>query len=321
MHSTDALVYLLFVLMATVIWFFNAFSTRRTVTLTIPVTYTHMPEDYIFVNPPVDHIRISLEDEGIDLFHNRERQYTLSFDLSDYIHGEEDSFVIPLDDVRQAIAQQLVGDAALLAFAPEVITGSYTRQHEKQVPVIYTGHVKPAAQHQLCGEAEIHPRIVHVYGNEQVLHSIERVETYPVDYEGVQDTFRTRLALVCPPGVRLMPDSVQLSVVSELFTERTMVLPIRTPDLSASGRTLHLFPEQASVTLRIGTAWFNTISEQDIHVYVDAPKATTDRLTVHVESTNPHITHLRVKPQEVEYLIERYETLTDGGSAAPVPED
>jgi len=245
----------------------------------------------------------------------------LTFDLSERLTGEEGTFIIPMDELRQAIAQQLVGDASLSAFAPELLTGSYTRQHEKTVPVVYTGQVKPAAQHQLCGDITLTPSSVKVYGTEQDIAAVTHIETALTDYEGVQDTFRTRLALVAPKGLRILPDSVQLTAVAEQFTEKAMQLDIRTPNLKQPGKILHLFPNQATVTFRIGTAWFNSVTESDIKVYVDKPQKGSDHLPVLVESNNPQITHIRVKPQEVEYLIESYETPTDGGSATAVPED
>ncbi len=313
--------YLSFVLLATVIWFTNAFSTRRTVTMVIPVTYTHMPDDYVFTNAPTDHVHVTLEDEGIDLFHNRERLYELTFDISELITGNEGTFVIPMDELRQAIAQQLVGDAALAAFAPELLTGSYTRQHEKTVPIVYTGQIKPAIQYQLRDEVTLTPGVAKIYGTKQSLEAITQIETTLTDYEGVQDTFNTRLALIAPDNVRVVPDSVSLHVVAEQFTEKAMQLRISTPDLSKENQVLHLFPDHVTATFRVGTAWFNEVKESDIEVLVDMPQTGNDHLPVHVDNRNPHITHIRIKPEEVEYLIEKYETPTDGGLAAPVSEN
>ena len=311
--------YLSFVLLATIIWFTNAFSTRRTVTMVIPVTYTHLPDNYIFTVPPTDHVHVTLEDEGVDLFRNRKRLYELVFDLEGYIeHEDEGTFVIPMDELRQAIAQQLVGDAALVAFAPELLTGSYTRQHEKSVSVVYTGHIKPAPQHQLCGDIVLTPEVVTIYGTEKDLAAIDHIETSLTDFEGVQDTFITRLALLAPSNIRVVPDSIRLQVAAEQFTEKAMQIRISAPDMK-DNRMLHLFPDQVTVTFRIGTAWFAEVQESDLKVFVDLPQNGIDHLPVHVESNNPHITHIRVKPEEVEYLIEHYETPTDGGSAAAVP--
>lgn len=321
MHSKDALMYLSFVLLATVIWFANAFSTRRTVTMTIPVTYTHIPEDYIFTAAPTDHVYVTLEDEGVDLFNNRKRLFELTFDLSEHLTGEEGTFIIPMDELRQAIAQQLVGDASLSAFVPELLTGSYTRQHEKIVPVIYNGQVKPAVQHQLCDEISLLPDSVKVYGTEQDLMAVTQIETALTDYEGVQDTFQTRLALLAPKGLRIVPDSVRLTAVAERFTERAMQVEIDVPDLQTPEQRLHLFPNQVTVTFRIGTSWFSSVQDGDIKAYVDLPQKGVDHLPVRVECSNPHVTYMRVKPQEVEYLIESYETPTDGRSAAAVSED
>ena len=321
LHSKDALVYLAFVLLATIIWFTNAFSTRREITISVPVNYVHIPDDYIFTTPPTDHIRVSIEDEGLDLFHDRNRLYRLTFDLSEYMHEDESTFVIPMDELRQAIVQQLAGDAALVAFAPELISGSYTRQQEKTVPVVYTGNIKPSLQHQLCGDAVLTPRVVRVFGTEQDLATIDHVETALTDYEGVQDTFVTRLPLIIPKGTRVLPDTVGLQVVAERFTEKAMQLTICTPDLGTDGQRMHLFPDHVTVTFHVGTTWFASINESDIEAYVELPQDGNDHLAVKVESHNPHITHIRIKPEEVEYLIENYDTHPDGGFAASVPED
>ena len=342
LHSKDALVYLSFVLLATIIWFTNAFSTRRTVTMTIPVTYTHIPDDYIFTSAPTNHVHVTLEDEGIDLFANRKRLYELTFDLSERLTGEEGTFIIPMDELRQAIAQQLVGDASLSAFAPELLTGSYTRQHEKTVPVVYTGQIKPAAQHQLCGDITLTPSSVKVYGTEQDIAAVTHIETALTDYEGVQDTFNTRLALVAPKGLRILPDSVQLTAVADnigglwkkydhnpIFQRVGGLVGVGHHSFfkDKDGKLRIVFHAHHTTTkihprdMYIGTAWFNSVTESDIKVYVDKPQKGSDHLPVLVESNNPHITHIRVKPQEVEYLIESYETPTDGGSATAVPED
>ena len=321
MRSKDALVYLSFVLLATVIWFTNAFNTRRELTISVPVSYTQLPDEYIFTTPPINQIRVSIEDEGIDLFRDRKRLYRLVFDLTAYIHEEGGTFIIPMDEVRQTIVQQLAGDATLTAFTPEQLSGTYTRQQEKTVPIVYTGQIKPAAQHQLCSDVILTPTTANVYGTEQTLAAIDHIETALTDYEGVQDSFATRLPLIVPEGTRVLPDSVGLHVVAERFTEKAMQLNICTPDLSQRGQRLHLFPGQVTVTFRVGTSWFASINEGDIEAYVDLPQEGTDHLTVQVESTNPHITHIRIKPQEVEYLIENYDTHSDGGPAASVPED
>lgn len=307
--------------MATIMWFTNAFSTRRDITIRIPVTYTHVPDDYIFTTKPTDHVHVRLEDEGVDLFRNRDRHYELTIDLSPYISGENGSFIIPMDEVRQAIAQQLVGDAVLAAFTPEVLTGAYTRQHEKLVPVVFSGKIKPAAQHQLCSPVEFTPQHVRVYGTEERIASITQVETALTEYEGVQDTFLTRLPLIIPQDVRLVPDTVGMRIVAEQFTEKALQLSIHSPGLARSDQRLHLFPEQVTVTFRVGTSWFTAVTAKDFEAYVDLPQPSTDHLPVKVECSNPHVTYIRVRPEEVEYLIERYETHTDGGSAAAVSED
>lgn len=304
LHSKDALVYLAFVLLATVIWLVHAYSTRRTHTIQVPVTYVGMPDNYLFTSEPSATLRLTIEDEGADFFHSRNKQYALVFDISDQICGEQGEVVLLPDDIRQAVAQQLTGDAAMISFEPEELHGAYTRQHEKKVPVVYRGQVHPALQYQLCGEPVIAPEKVSVYGTLETLKAIKSVETVLTDYEGVQDTFRTKLALQPIEGVRMLPDSVGLSIVAEQFTDKALTIPIHVSEAGNASHVVHLFPNQVQVTFRIGTNRFNCVSERDFEAYVELPEQVADHLPVHIRCKNSHITHLRVKPEEVEYLIE-----------------
>ena len=304
MHSTDALVYLAFVLLATVIWLVNAFNSRRTVTMQVPVTYVGMPDNYVFASELPATLRVTIEDEGVDLFRSRKRSYTLAFDVSAQIIGEQGTLELTPDDIRQALQQQLVGDATLVAFTPEELLGAFTRQHEKKLPVVYRGQIRLAPQYQMLDDPIICPEQVSAYGTREALKSLEAIETTLTDYEGVQDTFATSLALIAPAGVRLMPDSVRMTIVAEQFTEKALTIPIRVIDRGDTAHVVHVFPNQVQVTFRIGTNRFNSVGEENIEAYVELPEKVTDHLPVQVRCAEKHITHLRVKPEEVEYLIE-----------------
>lgn len=304
LHSKDALVYLSFVLLSTVIWLVHAFNTRRTVTMQVPVTYENVPDNYIFDSGLHSFLRVTVEDEGVDLFHSRDRSLSLSFDVSGMIRGEHGVLELTADDLRQALMQHLAGDAALVSFTPEELTASYTRQREKKVPVVYRGQVQPAPQYQLCGQPEVIPDHIHVYGTKEALREVDSVYTVLTDYEGVQDSFLTTLALLPVEGVRFLRDSVRMLIVTERFTDKALTLPICIPHDGDTTHVVHLFPNQVQVTFRIGTPYFNSVSEADMRAYVELPKKVTDRLPVRIRCNNPHITHLRVKPEEVEYLIE-----------------
>lgn len=311
LHSRDALVYMLFVVLASLIWVANAMSTRRTVHINIPIHYINIPDDYILTVTPAQRASVTIEDEGADLFRNRHRDYALVFDLAPLISGESGEFTISLDEIRQAIERQLAGDATLQAFSPEHLSGHYIREQSRVVPIRYEGQIKVASQYQLCGEVELRPREVQLFGSAEALSEVQEVSTILTDLEGVQDTFITRLPLLIPEGVRAIPDSVTICVPTEQFTEKTLSIAIRTPDLSASQQTVHLFPQQVQVTFRVGLAWFNSIDESCFDAFIELPKHPAKHLPVNLRFDNPHIRHIRLKPAEVEYLIENNEEKGD----------
>ena len=113
-----------------------------------------------------------------------------------------------------------------------------------------------------------------------------------------------RIALEIPRGVRTEADSVDLTVITERFTEKKFIVPIHVTGVP-EGRRIRLFPHEVEVTARVGLAHFAQVQPTDVHATVRYSPEREDKLDVELSYTNPFITDAWVYPGVVEFLMEQ----------------
>ena len=95
-----------------------------------------------------------------------------------------------------------------------------------------------------------------------------------------------------------------LELAKEQFTDKTFTLPIQVNNLPAQ-ETIHLFPQEVVVTVRVGISHFAQINEADLQAVCPYPTKGAATLPIEIIHTNPNITQIRTNIREVEYIIER----------------
>jgi hypothetical protein len=118
------------------------------------------------------------------------------------------------------------------------------------------------------------------------------------------DTSVLRIALDIPRGVRAEVDSLDLTVVTERFTVKKFIVPIRVTGVP-EGRRIRLFPHEVEVTVRVGMAHFNEVQPTDVHATCHYSPEREDKLDVELSYTNRFITAAWVYPGVVEFLMEQ----------------
>jgi hypothetical protein len=299
----ESLVFVFFLLLAGLIWYGHAMNSVRSASLPVKITYRGIPDDILFSDTLPDVIYIEVRDAGRRLKaygHSLE----LSPDLSSQIKGDNGNVVVPADLLRNGITTILQGTTKLQTVTPEQISGSYYRQQSKKVSVHLQATATPATQYQLLGAPEIQPDRVMIYGKQEQLDTIAFVNTEQLIVADIKDTVEATVSLAVPAGVRVTEKDIQVTYTAEQFTEKELLLPIKTHHVP-SGTHLRLFPSEVAVYLRVGVEHFNEIREQDIEVYCDYPQAPADKLTLKVRCDNPFVTCTRCNPASVEFLIEK----------------
>lgn len=297
-------VFACFVVFASLIWYAHAMSSVRSAVVPVTVTYSGVPDDVLLSDSLPTTIHLELRDAGRRLKLYGANPLAFSFNIGEQIKGESGTFVLSSDVIHSAVNSLLQGTTKLQSISPEQISGTYTRQHSKVVPIRLVADITPAAQHQLIGKPVVSTDSVTVRGSTELLCQVDSVTTEMLVLREVKDSVTTRVRLESVSGIRLAQEEVDVRILAEQFTEKVLTKSIVAKNVPENAH-LRLFPAEVNVMLRIGVSHFNDIDDSDVEVSCDFPTKAMDKLPLHVACSNPYVTFTRCTPAAVEFLIEQ----------------
>ena len=131
--------------------------------------------------------------------------------------------------------------------------------------------------------------------------------TQEVNLENISDTIRQRVALDNKKGVKFVPASVELTFPVDIYTEKTVEVPLRGINFPAD-KVLRAFPSKVQITFQVGLKRFRSIKASDFVInvsYEELLKLGSDKYTVKLKSAPRGINQIRIVPEQVDFLIEQ----------------
>ena len=301
----DVLTFLLFVVIATLVWYGHAMQSVRNTRVPVLIQYTGKPDAIGLKAPGLpDTVMIEVRDAGARLNTYHRDPLHLTIDLHSYIHGEKGRIYIPSDALRRSISDILQGTSRLIETQPEDITCDFFTEQEKSVLLVFRGDLKTANEYQIIGQPTLARKRMKIFGDEKTLSAIDTLYTEPQDLSEISDTMRVRCAIEVPQGVRTEEDSVELCIIAERFTEKKFTIPVHIKGVP-EGYHIRLFPKEVEVSVRVGMNHFSQVKANDIHATCAYSPERTDKLDVEISYTNPYITAAWAYPGVVEFILEQ----------------
>ena len=301
----DVLTFLLFVVIATLVWYGHAMQSVRNTHVPVLIQYTGKPDAIGLKTPGLpDTVMIEVRDAGARLNTYHRDPLHLTIDLHSYIHGEKGRIYIPSDALRRSISDILQGTSRLIETQPEDITCDFFTEQEKSVLLVFRGDLKTANEYQIIGQPTLARKRMNIFGDEKTLSAIDTLYTEPQDLSEISDTMRVRCAIEVPQGVRAEEDSVELCIIAERFTEKKFTIPVHIKGVP-EGYHIRLFPKEVEVSVRVGMNHFSQVKANDIHATCAYSPERTDKLDVEISYTNPYITAAWAYPGVVEFILEQ----------------
>ena len=301
----DVLTFLLFVLLAAILWYGHAMNSVRNTRVPVLIQYTGKPGNIGLGGEGLpDTVLIEVRDAGARLNTYHREPLRLTIDLRSYIHGEKGTIHVPSDALRRSISDILQGTSRLIETHPEEITCPYFTEQEKTVKLVSACSLTPANEYQIVGEPKLSRSHMKVYGEDKALEAADSLFTEALDLTDLSDTTVMRVALVVPKNMRAETDSVDLIVIAERFTEKKFIIPVTVSGVPENYR-VRLFPREVEVNVRVGISHFAQVTEKDIHAVCVYSPERKDKLDVEIRYTNPVITAAWAYPAVVEFLLEQ----------------
>lgn len=301
----DILTFLLFLVLAALIWYGHAMQSVRNTRVPVMMQYTGKPGNIGLGEPGLpDTVMIEVRDAGARLNTYHREPLHLTVDLRQYIHGEKGTIHVPTDALRRSISDILQGTSRLIDTKPEEISCPYFTEQEKTVVIAFNGEITPANEYQLVGHPELSRTSIKIFGQDKALAKIDTIYTEYSTLTDITDTMSTRMALALPQSVRTETDSINIRVITERFTEKKFIVPLHVLNVP-EGVHLRLFPNEVEVSVRVGISHFAQVQATDIKAVCIYTSERSDKLDVELRYSNPYITSAWVYPGVIEFMVEQ----------------
>ena len=300
-------VFLLFLCLSTIFWFLQTIQESTEVILAYRLVIEDLPNDIVFTGDVPNQINVTYTSKGWNAFYykfmrNEEPELVVNFKD---INQKSGKITIDANTLRRAILRKKPQGMTYKSSSPGKIETFYSNGQHKRVPVLFNGHVTTTAGRYQCGTI-ILPDSVDIYTPKHIYGSINNIKTENVTYTDLEDTLQTRLALLVPRGAKAIPDSVDVNICVDIFTDKTLQATVYSENVPHN-KLIRTFPLKVNITFLVSATLYNDITADDFLLVIDYNELKNDskRCRVHVRQKPSGIRNLRISPETIEYIIEQ----------------
>jgi len=304
--------YLICVAIASVFWFLNALSKIYTVEIVAPVEYVNLPNNKTLASNLPEKFEMTVRAHGFTILRRRLIFLFMpfSFNVNEMTNGrmldtKKTSFTFPTRQFLTEMSYQLSNDIEIVSMNPDTLFFRFDEMGQKLIKVKPLVKVDLKKQFQISGEISTEPNSIVVNGPQSTLDTLQFVYTVVKEFNAVNEAIRVKAEISPVKELFYDPQSVQLVIPVEEYTEAQQSVPILLTDVPANIK-VKLFPARVKVSFLVGLSRFSEIHPEDFKLavsYSDISQG-TQRLRIKTMSAPAYLYDVKITPEEIEYLIE-----------------
>ena len=266
--------YLVCVIIATCFWFLNALSKIYTVKIIAPVEYTNLPNNKTLANNLPEKFEMTIRSHGFTIL-RRKLIFLLgplSFNVNEMtnnrmLENKKNNFAFPTRQFLTELSYQLSNDIEILSMTPDTLFFRFGQMDQKRVKVKPLVKVNLKKQFQISGEITTEPNTIVVNGPQSALDTLQFVYTKTREYNAVDQSIQVKAEISPVKELFFDPQSVELVVPVEEYTEAQQLVPIALTDAPLDVK-VKLFPARVKVSFLVGLSRFSEIHPEDFKLTV-----------------------------------------------------
>jgi len=304
-RSKDLGVFLLFFVIASVFWLIQTDNTMEK-EFSIPVKLKNTPDNVVFTSEPAKEVRVRIKDRTsvmINYWLNKSF-YPIEVKVPDFLG--KDAVAVPLAYFQQQVRRQIKSSTTIVAIKPDTFEIYYSKGAYMRFPVKLSGTLKTARQYYIT-RTFFSPDTVAVYAPQDILDTMTAAYTTKRDVANLSDTSRISIPLKPIKGVKYIPANVNLNVLTDMYTEKTLEIPLQGVNFPP-GKAFRAFPSKVKVIFTVGLSDYQKYDAGDFHIlvsYEELLNAESDKYTVKINNLPEGISQVRFVPAQVDFLIEQ----------------
>lgn len=300
------LIFLFFLLLSASFWLFQALNETYERTFSIPLNLKNVPGNVVITTELPKSVTLTLRDRGVTLYHYLygKQFQPVSIDYTNYVNNKGHASVQPADVLKQ-ILPQLSSSTSIVSLKPDTLEFFYNYGLSKRVPVKMQGMVRTNPLYYLSRQ-HLSQDSVTVYAAKSLLDTITAAYLSPLYVTDLADTMVVRQQIAAVKGAKFTPSVITLSLYVDRLVEKSVQVPIQWVNFPAT-KVLRTFPSKVNITFQVGMSNYRAITADNFVLvvnYEDLLLNKSDKCHLSLKTTPPGISHVRINPQDVEYVIE-----------------
>lgn len=298
--------FLFFLSLSAGFWLFLTLEDIYEVEISVPVTLKGVPDNVVLTTPPPSEIKVRVKDHGGLLLKYKYAKSlgTITIDFKDY-DTRSGHVALPTATLMRNIVNRLQSSTSIVAFNPDTLEYFYNFGLNKTIPVKVVGDITADTLYCIT-DCTANPEKVKVYASPEILDTLTAVYTQPIVMQGVSERKTVSIPLAHIKGAKTVPDKVKATISVDQMTENSLPVKIEHINFPA-GKTLKAFPGIVNVVFQVGLKKYRDITSDKFAIvvsYDEVADNSTNRLHLTLKAQPEGISHVRIVPDEVEFIIE-----------------
>jgi hypothetical protein len=307
------MVFLFFVVVATIFWFLNVLGLEYTTSLRYPVRYTNFPENKVIVGELPSSLDLTVNAYGYTLVKYYVSRQLLpivfdvgSFSLNELPDTETSNFYILSSVARTRIAGQLGADIEILDIEPDTLYFNFTEIVSRDLPVRPVLDLEFQPQFMLKGNITAEPDSITVSGPGSIIDTMNYVPTQLLSLKNLNKSVSEDVSIQDFNLLSYSVNRTRVHIPVEQFTEASIRVPLEIINIP-EGMRVKTFPSDITVSYLVALTDYEKISAQQFSAVVDYERIVPgqSRLEVSLLKQPELVRSVRFNPVTVDYLIER----------------
>ena len=315
--NQDFLTYLVFLLIAIVIWYLNALNKDYSADLKFAVKYTDLPEDKALANSPPEYLTLNISAQGFTLLKYRwglifnpvtvEASYQTLRKKNNSPQGEY--YYISTQSISDRIASQFGSDVRLKSVIPDTLNFLFSETVRKKIPVKSTLQMQFEKGFFPKGDMQIEPAEITLSGPKALVDTMQYVYTRTKVFKKLKDTLKASIELQSIHQLRYSVNEVQIVQVIERYTEASITAPIEPVNLP-EGLTMKVFPGTVIINCMVPVSDYEKLQPYMFRAVVDYisimdVKDHQSKARVALLRTPEYVTDVKFNPKNIDFIIEK----------------
>jgi len=270
----------------------------------IPVEFINVPDSVVVINEAPRRVNVVVKGKGIQFF----RYYfvslpTMQIDFRQY-SGPGNRIFLTRSKIDSRIRDIFGQGVSVVSVNPDSIRLVYTSGKGYMVPLKVNAKVSPSSNSVVSGPVLAALDSVRVYTLSGEQPQVDYVETELLQRHDLSDTLVSEIGIKKIPGLRVIPETVSVTVPVELLVSKKCSLPITAVNVPENARLI-TYPSSVEVSYLVPMR----LSGQALaaHAVIDYNKinSASRYAPVDIESMPGGYRIVSVSQDSVEYVVER----------------